>query len=98
MKKRNMTDEEYNYRIEVNKEATSMSQLAKWGMRALQGSFPRLTDRFIYEENGERKLIIQMCLLLYNLRARKVGINQIRNVYLANLESSVITRFSSVIP
>jgi DDE superfamily endonuclease len=56
-----MTDEEYQYAVDLNKQATSMRQSAEWGMRALQGSFPRITDRFVYEEFGERKLIVKMC-------------------------------------
>ena len=35
-------------------QAKSMRQSAEWGMRSLQASFPRLKDRFIYEEFGER--------------------------------------------
>jgi hypothetical protein len=35
---------------------------------------------------GERKEIMKTCLLLYNLRARKVGINQLRSVYMSALE------------
>ena len=65
-----------------------MRQSAEWGMRALQASFPRLKDRFIYEENGERRLMMKMCILLHNLRARRVGINQIRSVYLSALEAN----------
>jgi hypothetical protein len=61
-----------------------MRQATEWGMRALKSSFPRLKDRFVYEENGERKLMQMMMIYLY-LRARKVGINQIRNVYMPAL-------------
>jgi hypothetical protein len=57
-------------------------------MRALQSSFPRLKERLIYEEYGERRIIMKLYILLYNLRARKVGINQIKNVYLNALESN----------
>ena len=78
-----MTDDPND--IIVNREATSMRQSAEWGMRALQSSFPRLKDRFIYEEHGERKVIMKMMLMLYNLRARKVGINQILNTYMPHL-------------
>jgi hypothetical protein len=66
-------------------QAKSMRQSAEWGMRSFQSSFPRLKDRFIYEEFGERRIIMKMCLLLYNLRARRVGINQIRNTYMPAL-------------
>ena len=78
----------------VNSEATSMRQSAEWGMRALQSSFPRLRDRFIYEETGERKIIMKFLLLLYNVRARKVGINQIRNTYMPYLNRDVNEEFA----
>ena len=66
----------------INREATSMRQSAEWGMRSLQASFPRLKNRFQYEEGGERKLMMKIMLLLFNYRARKVGITQIQNVYM----------------
>jgi hypothetical protein len=65
-------------RVRLNREATAMRQSAEWGMRAIQSSFPRLKDRFIYEELGERKIILKMMILLYNVRARLVGIIQIK--------------------
>jgi hypothetical protein len=45
-----------------------------------------LKDRIIYKEHGERKRMMKMCILFYNLRARKVGINQIRSVYMPALD------------
>ena len=62
-----------------------MRQSAEWGMQAIQSSFPRLKDRFIYEEFGEQKIILKMMILLYNVRARLVGISQIKNMYLPAL-------------
>lgn len=70
----------------VNAEATAVRQAAEWGMRSIQASFPRLKDRMIFEKFGERRLILKMCVLLYNLRARKVGINQIRNTFMPALD------------
>lgn len=67
-------------------QATSARQASEWGMRALQGSFPRLKDRMIYEERGERKLILVSMVRLFNIRARLVGINQIQSVYMPHLE------------
>jgi hypothetical protein len=32
----------------VKEQATSLHQAAEWGMRALQGSFPRLKDRLVF--------------------------------------------------
>jgi len=70
----------------VNRDATSMRQAAEWGMRSLQSSFPRLKERLVYEEAGERRFILKLMILLYNYRARTVGVNQIRNTYMPNLE------------
>jgi hypothetical protein len=67
------------------KEATSARQTAEWGMRMIQKSFPGLKDRFVYEERGERRICLKMMVLLYNMRARMVGINQIRNTYMRHL-------------
>jgi hypothetical protein len=87
---------EYGQLLRVNQDATSMRQSAEWGMRALQASFPRLKDRFIYEEHGERKLILRMIQLLYNLRSRKVGINQIKNVYMPALNQNANDYFLNI--
>jgi hypothetical protein len=62
-----------------------MRQAAEWGMRSIQSLFPRLNDRFIYEEGGKQQIVLKMIVLLYDLRSRLVRINQIRNVYLACL-------------
>ena len=69
------------YDIRRKREATSLRQSAEWGMRALQSSFPRLKNKFKYEENGSRSMMLKALLLLYNMRACRVGINQIQNVY-----------------
>ena len=63
-------------------QATSCRQPAEWGMRGLQDSFPRLKDCIVYEENGERAIILKFITLLYNYRVRSVGINQILNHYM----------------
>ena len=69
-------------------EATAVRQLSEWGMRALQGSFPRLKDRFDYKERGERGIILNLIPRLNNLRANMVGISQIRNSFMTHLEKS----------
>ena len=80
-------DGDVPFDITINTQAKAMRQSAEWGMHSLQSSFPRLKDRFIYEEFGERRLIMKMCLLLYNLRARRVGINEIKNTYMPALNT-----------
>jgi DDE superfamily endonuclease len=63
------------------REATSLRQASEWGMRAIQGAFPRLKRKIKYEEKGERRRILQLVPLLYNYRLEAVGLNQIRNTY-----------------
>ena len=70
-----------------------MRQSAEWGMRMIQSSFPRLKDRIIYEEEGERRVILKFLVFIYNIRARRVGINQILNTYMPNLEKDAIEHF-----
>lgn len=81
------TLEEIQQDIEQKREATSMRQAAEWGMRGLQSSFPRLCDRMVFETRGERRISIKMMILVYNLRARMVGINQIKNFYMPALNN-----------
>ena len=54
-------------------------------MGALQGTFPRLKDRFVCEENGERKVILLTAVLLFNLQTRLVGINEILSTFMPHL-------------
>ena len=80
------TEEERHADIRMKMDATSMRQSAEWGMHMLQSAFPRLKDTFLYEEGGERRIYLKSIVLLNNLRARMVGINQIKNVYMPQLE------------
>jgi len=69
--------------VVITTEATSLRQAAEWGMRAIQGAFPRLKDAIRYEVDGgtERKIMLKLVVLLYNYRLEHVGLNQIRNTY-----------------
>jgi DDE superfamily endonuclease len=77
------------------RDATSVRQLSEWGMRGLQGSFPRLKDRLRYEERGERKIILHLIVLLYNFRASTVGLNQIQSTFMPHLVRSA-NRFADI--
>lgn len=79
--------------LAIKRAATSMRQSAEWGMRGVQSSFPRLKDTLTYEEYGERRMIFTCLFLLYNCRARLVGINQIRTVYLPYLQQDANMEF-----
>jgi hypothetical protein len=50
------------------------------------GFFPEGKDRFVYKERGEQRIVLKMFVLLYNMRARIVGINKIQNTYMPHLE------------
>ena len=74
--------------ILIARDATSLRQSAEWGMRQFQASFPRTKDPIQYELNGERRIILRLIIYLFNFRTRVVGCNQIRSVFLPNLEAS----------
>jgi hypothetical protein len=40
-----------------------------------------MCDRLVFEQKGERRIALKMMIYLYNLRARMVGINQIKNFF-----------------
>jgi len=63
-------------------EATAMHQAAEWGMHALKGSFPCLEERIQYEKNNDQLIMLAVAVLLYNFCCEKVGLNQLRNVFL----------------
>lgn len=44
--------------LRLYREATAARQTVEWGMRALQGAFPRSKDRIAFETRGERRLIL----------------------------------------
>ena len=50
------------------------------------GQFPRLKDRIRLEDQGERKILLNTAILLYNYQASTVGINQILNVFMPKEE------------
>lgn len=67
------------------RQATSVRQASEWGMRALKGTFPRLRDRFPYGERGERKIMLLCIVLLFNVRTRLVGLNQILSTFMPHM-------------
>jgi hypothetical protein len=90
------TRHEQRLDLQRKRQATSMRQAAEWGMRAIQSSFPCLKDTFVYEETGERRIVMKMLSLLYNLRARTVGINQIKNVFMKQLDEDANNEFDMI--
>eukprot|EP00536_Pseudo-nitzschia_multiseries_P011309 jgi/Psemu1/28463/gm1.28463_g len=71
--------------IRVNRQATSVRQMSEWGMRQIQGGFPRLKDNMLLEETGDRRrIILKLLMLMYkNFHTARVGINTILNTYMS---------------
>ena len=65
----------------INRDATSIRQLSEWGMRMIQGGFPRIKDCIQYEEEGDRKIIFMLMIHLYNFKTSNIGINTISVSY-----------------
>ena len=62
-------------------------------MRALQSSMPHLKDRTKFETCGEQRVTLTMMILLYNLRAWAIRINQLMTVYAAPLDCNANIEF-----
>jgi hypothetical protein len=74
--------EEQERVLQFDHQLLSFRQTAEWGNRALQGSFGRLRMPLEIESDACRGDLLETCIRLYQLRVRKVGINQIRTVYM----------------
>ena len=55
-------------------------QAVEWGMHTLQSSFRRLHVVFIFDPPYTQRML-KLILHLYNLRTRRLGLSQIRSVY-----------------
>lgn len=58
----------------------SERQSAEWGVRAIKGPFGRLKLP-LSPDALKRERLLRICVHLFNLRTRLVGLNQIRTVY-----------------
>jgi hypothetical protein len=68
------------YLIKISIVYVSLRQASEWGMRGLQGTFPRYKKR-LPGNPVKRKLVIQSIVLVHNFRTEIVGLNQIRTVF-----------------
>ena len=68
--------------LRLDREAASIRQLSEWGMRMIQGSFPRLKESLFYEEKGDRHVILRLMVNLYNFTCMTIGMNTIQNSYI----------------
>jgi hypothetical protein len=75
------TEAEIEEALRYNRELLSYRQTAEWGNRSLQGSFGRLRIPLDANNADARGDLLEVCVRLHNLRTRRVGINQIKEVY-----------------
>jgi hypothetical protein len=66
--------------LELSRVYTSLRQASEWGMRGLQGTFPRLKSR-LPSDNKKRALVIESIILIHNFRTQLIGLNQIATVF-----------------
>jgi hypothetical protein len=64
-----------------NRQLLTYRQTAEWGMRDFQGSFPRLRLPLPISDVTWRQDMLENMARMHQLRVRRVGVNQIRNVY-----------------
>ena len=66
--------------LDSHRACVSVRQAAEWGMRGVQGAFPRLSMR-MPTDNNKRALSLETVFRLFNARTRLMKINQITTVY-----------------
>ena len=59
---------------------TSLRQASEWGMRGMQGTFPRCKKR-LPSNSLNRRLVLEAIVLVHNFRTELVGSNQIKTVF-----------------
>ena len=68
--------------VTINRAATSIRQLSEWGMRMIQGQFPRVTDTLVFDEVGDRRVVLRLLVHLYNFNCAQVGCNEILTFFM----------------
>ncbi|KAF7375533.1 hypothetical protein MSAN_00441500 [Mycena sanguinolenta] len=76
------TASEIQEKLAFDRQLLSYRQTAEWGMRGLQGAFGRLRLPLEIDNAERRANLLETCIRLHNFRARRVGHNQIREVYM----------------
>ncbi len=70
----------HNYYLPISNIHTSLRQASEWGMRGLQGMFPRC-KKHLPSNSAQRQLVIELIILIHNFCTDYVGYNQIKTVF-----------------
>ena len=68
------------YYLRLSNVYTSLRQASEWGMRGLQGTFPRIKHR-LPSDCEKRQLVLECIVYIHNFRTDLVGQNQIQTVF-----------------
>ena len=74
--------------LKLSNVYTSLRQASEWGMRGLQGSFPRCKKR-LPTNNLQRRKILESIIFVHNFRTEVVGYSQIQTVFDPEYERSI---------
>lgn len=92
---------ERKFALALDRQLISYRQTAEWGNRMLQGCFGHLRVPLEINYNEWRGDLLETVIRLFNLRSRRVGINQIRSVYLpiwrANEQEEIWLSFETML-
>jgi hypothetical protein len=69
-----------NYLLRISNVHTLLRQASEWGMRGMQGTFPRCKKRLPGDDEMQC-LVLDAIVLVHNFRADYVGYSQIRTVF-----------------
>jgi hypothetical protein len=69
-----------NYLLMISNVHTSLRQASEWGMRGMQGTFPRC-KKWLPGDDEMQRLVLDAILLVHNFRADYVRYSQIRTVF-----------------
>ena len=75
----------HDYLLKISNIYTSLRQASEWGMRGLQGTFPRLKSR-LPSDKTKQQLVLEAIVFIHNLRTDIVGMNQIKTVFFPEYE------------
>ena len=76
------------YLLRLSNCYVSLRQASEWGMRGLQGSFPRIKRR-LPSNRLKRRRIIESIVHLHNFRMHVIECNQINKVFDPEYESVI---------
>jgi hypothetical protein len=69
-----------NYLLRISNVHTSLRQASEWGMRGIQGTFPRCKKRLPGDDKMGH-LVLDAIVLVHNFRADYVGYSQTKSVF-----------------